>query len=49
VEYATVSRHLAVLRQAEIPVDLKPGKHVFYRLADAGVPGVADCLIKRYR
>ena len=49
VEYATVSKHLAVLRKAGILVDEKRGKHVFYRLGCACVTGFVSCLKKRSR
>ena len=47
VEYATVSKHLAVLKQAGILVDEKRGKHVFYSLDCTCVTGFVSCLKKR--
>ena len=44
-EYATVSRHLAVLREAGIIAeDRKEGKLVFYRLEIACVTGFFQCV-----
>lgn len=46
VKFATVSQHLAVLKQAGILSDEKRGKSVFYRLADARAAGILECLEK---
>ncbi|MDD4097463.1 MAG: metalloregulator ArsR/SmtB family transcription factor [Lentisphaeria bacterium] len=47
VEYATVSKHLAILKQAGILVDEKRGKQVFYRLACTCVTDFIGCLQNR--
>jgi ArsR family transcriptional regulator len=42
--WSTVSRHLLVLKEAELVADEKRGLQVFYRLALPGVPSFMECL-----
>lgn len=42
--WSTVSRHLAVLKEAGVLVDEKRGLQVFYRLALPCVKSFGDCL-----
>lgn len=44
LEYATVSRHLSVLKNAGIIVDEKRGKNIYYRLSCHCVIGFIACL-----
>jgi len=44
VEQSTVSKHLAILRQAGIVHDRKEGLNVFYRLACPCVLNFFDCI-----
>ena len=44
LDFSTVSKHLAVLRQAGIVVDDKRGKQVFYRLACPCVLKFISCV-----
>lgn len=46
IDFSTVSRHLAILRNAGIIDDEKRGKNVFYRLVKPCVLGMCDCLLK---
>lgn len=43
-DFSTVSRHLAVLKQAGVVADDKRGKAVYYRLACPCVASVIGCL-----
>ena len=47
VEFATISRHLSVLKSAGIIIDDKRGKEVWYRLACPCVVTMIDCLKAR--
>ncbi len=47
VEFATVSRHLSVLKKAGIIVDDKRGKEVWYRLACPCIVSMIDCFEAR--
>ena len=42
--WSTVSRHLSVLKEAEVIADEKRGLQVFYRLVLPCVPSFMDCL-----
>lgn len=42
--WSTVSRHLSVLKEAEVIADDKRGLQVFYRLVLPCVPSFMDCL-----
>jgi DNA-binding transcriptional ArsR family regulator len=42
--WSTVSRHLSVLKKAEVVTDKKRGLQVFYRLALPCVPSFMECL-----
>jgi DNA-binding transcriptional ArsR family regulator len=45
----TISRHLAILREADIVIDRRDGQRIFYRLNKAAVgdccTGFCDCLM----
>jgi transcriptional regulator, ArsR family len=43
-DVSTVSKHLAVLREAGVVESRKEGANVFYRLALACVPGFISCV-----
>ena len=47
VEFATVSRHLSILKAAGIIEDDKRGKEVWYRLACPCIVSMIDCLEAR--
>ena len=47
VEFATVSRHLSVLKDAGILKDDKRGKEVWYRLACPCIVSMIDCFEAR--
>ncbi|MDO4585109.1 MAG: metalloregulator ArsR/SmtB family transcription factor [Planctomycetia bacterium] len=44
VDFSTISRHLAILRNAGIVHDKKRGKNVFYRLVKPCVLDMCECL-----
>jgi ArsR family transcriptional regulator len=44
LEYATVSKHLSVLKNAGVVVNEKRGKNIFYRLSCQCVIGFIACL-----
>lgn len=46
VDFSTISRHLAILRNAGIVSDEKRGKNVFYRLEKPCVLEMCRCLAK---
>lgn len=43
-DISTVSRHLAILKNAGVICDEKRGQQVFYRLRALGVPGFLKCV-----
>lgn len=43
-DFSTVSRHLAILREAGIVIDEKRGKQVFYRLRIPCILDFMDCV-----
>lgn len=47
VQFATISQHLTILRQAGIIEDEKRGKSVYYRLACPCILPMLDCIAKR--
>ncbi len=47
VRFATVSQHLAILKNAGIITDEKRGKQVFYHLACPCILGIVDCVGKK--
>lgn len=44
IDISTLSRHLSVLKNAEIVIDEKRGKNVFYRLALPCILKMCSCL-----
>lgn len=46
IDMSTLSRHLSVLKNADIVVDEKRGKNVFYRLVFPCILNVCECLEK---
>ncbi len=47
VQFATISRHLAILKQAGVIEDEKRGKQVFYRLVCPCILSMIDCVNRR--
>ncbi len=47
VQFATISQHLAILKQAGIIEDDKRGKSVFYRLTCPCVINMLECIEKK--
>lgn len=47
VEFATISRHLSILKTAGILKDEKRGKEVYYRLCCPCIGNMIDCLEAR--
>lgn len=43
-DFSTVSKHLAVLKEAHIVSDDKQGKTVYYRLSHPCIRGVLECV-----
>lgn len=46
IDMSTLSRHLSILKNAEIVADEKRGKNVYYRLKCPCILKVCDCLEK---
>lgn len=47
VKFATISQHLAILRNAGIILDEKRGKQVFYRLRCICILNTLECLTRK--
>ena len=44
LDFSTVSKHLSILRQAQIIEDDKRGKNVYYKLRAQCIPTIISCL-----